>query len=137
MQTLSVFLVDDHAPFRHCLRGLLSVVPGLRVVGEADGGAALLAAARAAAPQPLADVVLMDVALRGDTGMALTRQLQAVLPASRVLALSLHDDPLLVQAMREAGAAGYRLKSEPLPQLLQAIARVGAGGRAFGPPDAP
>ncbi|MDZ7589270.1 MAG: response regulator transcription factor [Rubrivivax sp.] len=128
--TVSVFLVDDHAPFRGYLKRLLEAQGDLCVAGEAADASGALDAARRCAPLPLADVLLVDVALRGVSGIELTRQLLQLAPASRVLALSLHDDTAFVQAMAAAGALGYILKSDPLPGLLLAIANVAAGARA-------
>jgi DNA-binding NarL/FixJ family response regulator len=131
--TLSLFLVDDHAPFRSYLKQLLQEQIGLQVTGEAPSAEEGLQAARQRAPQPLADVLLVDVAMRGMGGIEFTRQALQLAPRSHVLALSLHDDKAFVQAMADAGAAGYALKSEPLSGLLWAIAQVAAGGQAFGP----
>jgi DNA-binding NarL/FixJ family response regulator len=131
--TVSVFLVDDHAPFRSYLKRLLDGQAGLHVVGEAQDGERALDAARACAPRPLAEVLLVDVAMRGMSGIELTRQLLQLAPATRVLALSLHDDAAFVQAMAAAGAVGYALKSDPLPGLLRTIVSVAAGGSGFDP----
>ena len=60
---LSVFLVDDHALYRQCLKALLAADAGLHIVGEAGDAAEALAAAGRCAPAPLADVVLLDVAM--------------------------------------------------------------------------
>lgn len=122
--TIRVYLVDDHDPFRTYLKALLEREPDLQVSGEAASGEQAIASAAACAPQPLADVLLVDVAMPGLGGVETARRLLALAPSSRLLALSLHDDAAFIHAMAGAGARGYLLKSGPLPRLLQAIRDV-------------
>lgn len=122
--TIRVYLVDDHDPFRTYLKGLLEREPDLQVCGEAASGEQAVAAAAACAPRPLADVLLLDVAMPGLGGVEAARRLLALTPALRVLALSLHSDAAFVDAMSAAGARAYLLKSDPLPLLLAAIRDV-------------
>ncbi len=126
---LSVFLVDDHAPYRQCLKGLLAAETGLRIVGEAGDASQAVAEAERCAPAPLADVVLLDVAMPGMNGVALARRLCQLAPASRLLALSMHDDASVVNAMLRSGAAGYLVKSDPLSEMLLAVRTVASGRR--------
>lgn len=124
---LCVFTVDDHAAYRRCLRELLAVDPALRLAGEAANAASALQAARACAPRPLADVVLLDVGLPDASGVALAGALRRLAPSTRILALSMHDDAAFVLAMRRAGAGGYLLKNDPLPEILAGVQAVARG----------
>lgn len=119
----NVLLVDDHAVVREGLRALLRTDRTLRIVGEAESGEE--ACARAAVLQP--DVVIMDVSLPGMNGAESTRRLLQVSPASRVIALTAHDEPAYVRDLLDAGASGFVLKRSVLPQLTRAIEAVARG----------
>jgi DNA-binding NarL/FixJ family response regulator len=72
----------------------------------------------------------MDLRLRGGVdGIEATRRLLAVHAGLRVLALSTHDDPVMVRGWRAIGGCGYMLKGDPLPELVHAL-REAAAGRA-------
>jgi DNA-binding NarL/FixJ family response regulator len=76
-------------------------------------------------------VVVLDVNLPGMNGVALAQRLLRLAPTARLLALSMHDEPAVVRAMMAAGAAGYLVKSDPLAEILRAIATVASGGQAM------
>jgi DNA-binding NarL/FixJ family response regulator len=123
---IRIVLADDHAQFRAYLKALLEQQPGLRVVGEAAHGQAVIDLLRGWGPGPPPDVVLMDVEMPGIGGVEATRTLRTRHPPLGVIALSLHHDPHVVAAMQEAGAHAYLVKGDPLPELVQAITRVAA-----------
>ena len=85
---LRLLLVDDHPIVRTGLRMLFQSEPGMQVIGEADGGAAAIAAVQKLRP----DVVIMDVAMPGMNGIEATRQIKANSPETAVLALTMHED---------------------------------------------
>ena len=118
-----LLLVDDHAIVRAGIRALLSAHDQLEVVGEADSGEAALALLVDAAP----DVVLLDLSLPGMNGIAAAKVLREALPAVRLVALSMHEDPEHVQGFLEAGGSGYVPKSSLETQLLDAIMAVSRG----------
>jgi len=120
---LTLLLADDHAAYRTCVAGLLGP-HGFVVVGEAADVPALQAWLAQAATPP--DVLLMDVQMPGGGPAAMTALL-AQHPRLRVLVLSMHDEPAIVDAMRAAGACGYVLKDDPIADLAQAIRAVAAG----------
>ncbi len=124
--SLRVLLADDHRIVREGLAALIGREPDIEVVGTASDGREAVRLAREAAP----DVVLMDVAMPGMSGVEATRQIVAELPAVRVLCLSMHVERKFVSAVLEAGAAGYLLKDCAHEELVEAIRQVTAG-RAY------
>ena len=125
-EKISLYLVDDHTGFRHCLQGLLDRERDLRVVGQADDGEQALLDARQCSPAPLADLVLLDIALPGIQGIALAQQLCGLSPRARLVGLSTHEDPVLLQALLAAGARACLSKSEPMSRVLQVLREVAA-----------
>ncbi len=123
MDTISVLLADDHDLARQALRALIDAADGLRVVAEAADGRTAARLARELEP----DVVLMDVVMPELSGVEATRRLTAELPGVRVLAISMHGDRRFVEAMLEAGAAGYLLKDGAAEELVGALRAVAAG----------
>lgn len=127
---LSLLLVDDHPMVRDGLRARLAGVPGFVVVAEAGDAAGALAALQRHAP----DLVVMDVALRGESGIQLTRQLLGRQPGLRVLVLSMYDNPGYVSEAQRAGASAYVLKDSPAEAIIDALRAVAAGGQVWPAP---
>jgi two-component system nitrate/nitrite response regulator NarL len=125
--TVRLMLVDDHPLVRDGLRARLEAVPGLRVVAEADTASSALTQAADHTP----DLVLMDIALRNESGIDITRALLAQVPALRVLVLSMFDNPAYVSEAQRAGAVGYVLKDSPAEAIVQAIHTVMGGGTVW------
>jgi DNA-binding NarL/FixJ family response regulator len=127
---INVLVADDQAVVRAGLVALLTAAPGLTVVGEAgDGRAAVTQVVRT---RP--DVVLMDVRMPGQGGLAATRQILDSMPAPpKILVLTTFDlDEYVYEALR-AGASGFLLKETEPERLLAAIHTVAAGDMLFAP----
>jgi len=92
----------------------------IQVAGEASSGAEAVELARKLKPQ----VVLMDCALQGESGINVTRTIMGSLPETAVLMLSMHSEETLVRQSFEAGARGYILKNASDLDLAAAIRRV-------------
>lgn len=122
--TIRLLIVDDHPVVRAGLRSLPQGAPDLTVVGEASNTEE--ACVTAAAGQP--DVALVDIRLRGESGVDLCRQLKAQNPALRVLFLTSFVEDDLILAGLEAGADGYLLKDGDMDRLEAAIREVAQGG---------
>jgi DNA-binding NarL/FixJ family response regulator len=126
---IRVLLVDDEALVRRGLRLILDSAGDIQVVAEATGGAeAVPLAAR-----HRADVVLMDVRMRGGDGLTATRHLLALDSAPRVVVLTTFDLDEYVFAALQAGASGFLLKDTPPQELIQAVRVVAAGDAMLSP----
>ena len=129
MKPVRVLLVDDQSLFREGLRTLLSIHPGLAVVGEAANGEETLARVKTLQPH----VILMDLRMPVMGGVETTRRLRASHPECRVIVLTTFDDDEEVFEALRAGAIGYLLKDAPSEKLVEAI-RAAACGQSFLPP---
>jgi DNA-binding NarL/FixJ family response regulator len=125
--TIRLVIVDDHALVRDGLRARLSVVEGLRVIGEAASGAEALELVAVDAP----DLMLIDVGMRGMNGIELAIELRKRHPEVRVLMLSMYDNREYVLSAIRAGAKGYVLKESPTEDILAAIGAVWRGDSYF------
>ncbi|WP_306600888.1 PocR ligand-binding domain-containing protein [Geothrix sp. 21YS21S-2] len=114
---IRILLVDDHRIMREGLLSLLQIDPDLEVVGEAQDGQQGLDLARQLKP----DVVVTDLTMPVMDGLVLTRILHREMPATKILGLSMSNEPSAASAMREAGAAGYLTKGGPSGHLIRAI----------------
>lgn len=121
-----LLLVDDHAVVRTGLRMLLEGEADMEIVGEAGTGAEALAAVEALRP----DVVLMDIGLPDQSGIDATRAIKRLVPATAVVALTIHEDEEYFFRMLEAGATGYVPKRAAPEELLTAI-RTAALGEVY------
>jgi DNA-binding NarL/FixJ family response regulator len=128
-QSIRVLLVDDHALVRAGIRSLLSSMPSVQVVGEAASGEEALALSEREHP----DIVLMDIAMKGLTGLEAAARIHERQPQVRVVILSMHSgEEYVMQAMR-AGAAGYLLKDAATGELELALRSVMRGESWFSP----
>lgn len=123
MNKIKVVLVDDHDIVMDGMESILNESPGMEVMGKASSAAAAEALVRRLAP----DLVLTDISMGEVSGLELTRTLTARYPLVRVLVLSMHDDLQLIEALLDAGAAGYLLKNVRQAELFAAIDAVLAG----------
>ena len=122
-----VVLVDDHAMFRSGVRH--DIGDRVQLVGEGEDVPTAVAAIVAAVP----DVVLLDVHLPGGGGIEVIKQVTAVEPGVKFLALSVSDAAEDVIGVIRAGARGYVTKSISADELVEAIGRVAEGDAVFSP----
>jgi len=126
---IRVLLVDDHAVVREGYRRLLERDENLTVVGEAAAmGEALMLDAQL---QP--DVIVLDIALPGVSGIEILRRLIARRPDARVLMFSMYQDGIYATHAMNAGAFGYLSKASAPDLLVSAVRAVAAGSRYMSP----
>ncbi len=123
---IRVLIVDDHTIVRAGIRLLLQAEDDIQVVGEAGDGETAVAAVAELRP----DVVLMDVAMPGISGLEATRTIKHRWPDVQVLALTMHRSDDYFFRMLEAGASGYVLKGADPGELITAI-RIVHRGQVF------
>jgi DNA-binding NarL/FixJ family response regulator len=115
-----LFLADDHAIIR---QGIKRALTDMTVVGEASTAEELLKGL----PKHLCDVLLLDLALPGESGVRLIPQIKALCPHVRIIVFSMFSEPEYARHALEAGAAGYVLKTASMQDLRDAIRQVLAG----------
>jgi NarL family two-component system response regulator LiaR len=126
---ISVLIADDHPFVRHGLRTYLETLEDMEVLDEAADGAQAVALAERLLP----DVVLMDLVMPELDGIEATRQIKAVSPATKVIALTSFDDDEKVFPAIKAGAAGYLLKDVRPAELAEAVRKASRGEALLAP----
>jgi len=122
--TITVSIVEDAAGVREGLVRLLNSSPGFRCIASYPTGEAALAEIPAQPP----DVVLMDLDLPGIKGVECVRKLKTLLPAIRVVMLTVYENPEHIFDALSAGAIGYLIKKRLPGDLLQAVEDAHSGG---------
>ncbi|NMG46248.1 response regulator [Aromatoleum toluvorans] len=130
---IRILLVDDHAVVREGYRRLLERRADLRVEAEAASADEALQRLREFTP----DLIVLDLSLPGMGGIELARRILQRQPDARILAFSMHRDPLFASQAMRAGALGYVTKSSSPEVLIQAVYKVARGERILSPDIAP
>jgi two-component system invasion response regulator UvrY len=120
---IRVLLADDHAMVREGLCRVLEDTDDISVVGEADNGFAAVSLAQQTEP----DVAVLDYTMPKLDGLAVTERIRALLPKTKILILTVHDNIQFAARILEAGAHGFLLKEEAADRLITAIRVVHAG----------
>ena len=128
MGEIRVVLVDDHAIFRNGLRELLEE-RGIDVVAEASDGETAVQVVRDVAP----DVVAMDIAMPGMSGIEATSEVRAAAPSAKVIMLTVSADERDVEQAIVAGACGYVLKDAAVEEIVAGIHAAAAGDALLSP----
>jgi two-component system response regulator NreC len=127
--SVRVLIVDDHAVFRAGLRLLINAETDMEAVGEAGNARDAVFQARALKP----DVVLLDVVMPDQSGLDIVPTLLHERPETKVLVLSMQDDPQYVRQAFANGANGYILKEAADTEVVTAIREVAAGNNYVHP----
>lgn len=122
-RNLRILLADDHVTVRQGLKMLIESQGDMTVVSEASDGSAAVEQARTLRP----DVVVMDISMGEPNGLAVTPEVLAASPSSRVLILTMHGEEEYLTAALRAGASGYLVKSAATRELVDAVRSVARG----------
>ena len=118
-----VVLVEDHPLFRERLGQLINKDVGMAVCGESDN----IREAMAIITREQPDIAIVDITLRGSSGLELIKDLKAQGIDIPVLVLSMHEESLYAERVLRAGAKGYITKNEASSEIILAIRQVLAG----------
>jgi DNA-binding NarL/FixJ family response regulator len=115
-----ILLVDDHPIVLQGLKQLINEEDALTVCGEASDSSETLEAVESLKP----DLAIVDLSLKGGSGLDLIKTLRARHPEILVLVLSMHEESLYAERALRAGARGYVMKEEATECLIAAIRKV-------------
>jgi DNA-binding NarL/FixJ family response regulator len=121
---ITIVLADDHAIIRQGLTPLFEGEAGMELVAEAGNGQEAWKLIESLRP----DVAILDISMPEMTGIEVTRKVVDSGLSTRVILLTMHEDPSAVLQAQEAGASGYVLKDNSFEELVQAVRIVVAGG---------
>jgi DNA-binding NarL/FixJ family response regulator len=120
MKPVRVLLADDHALVRAGLRELLQKLPDVEVVAEAGDGREALSLVKTALP----NLVLLDITMKGLTGLEAAERIVKDFPGVKVVMLSMHANEEYVLRALRAGVSGYIIKDAAIVELELAIKAV-------------
>jgi DNA-binding NarL/FixJ family response regulator len=129
MTPYQVMLADDHALFRSGVKRILEEIPGVQVVGEAADGMQLLALLKESTP----DLVILDISMPNLRGLEIIQEIKTSYPQVQILMLTMHKNPEYLSYALGAGAAGFLLKEDADPELLEAVAAIRRGKTYLSP----
>ena len=128
-EPVRVLVVDDQELFRRGLTMLLGVEPDIKVVGEAGDG--ISAATMVANVVP--DIVLLDVRMPKRTGLEACMEIKQLVPAARIIMLTVSDEEADLYEAVKNGASGYLLKDSSIDEVAQAVHVVAEGQSLISP----
>ncbi|MFQ5613941.1 MAG: response regulator [Anaerolineae bacterium] len=126
---IRILIADDHPLFREGVAHSLNNQDGLTVIGEASSGEE----AFKLAAELLPDIVLLDITMPGEGGIATARRISATCPITRIIMLTVSEDEDDLMNALKAGACGYVLKGVSARQLVDAVRAVAAGEAYISP----
>jgi len=126
---IKIIVADDHAVVRAGLRMVLEAQPDLDVIAEADDVASTLRKVRAHRP----DVLLLDLNMPDESSLPKIPELRESSPDTRIVVLTMQNDPAFAREALQAGIAGYVLKESAADEVVQAVRQVLEGRTYLNP----
>jgi DNA-binding NarL/FixJ family response regulator len=118
-----ILIVDDHPIVRQGLVQMIGHEPDMIVCGEAESAHEALKVIATGAP----DVAVVDLSLKGVSGLELLKDIKVRYPKLPVLVLSMFDESIYAERALRAGARGYMMKEEASEKVLTAVRNILAG----------
>lgn len=128
-KTTRLIIADDHPLFRRGLKHALAESGDIEVACETDNGDELLSLIK----KDEFDMVLLDIAMPGKSGLDLLKQLKSEHPKLPILVLSVYPEEQYAVRFIKAGASGYLTKESAAEKLVEAIRKVAGGGKYASP----
>jgi two-component system invasion response regulator UvrY len=125
MEKVTLLIIDDHTLVREMWSFILNSSPDFQVVGEAENAEQGLMLVKFLHPC----VVVMDINLPGMNGIEATKQIQKLSPSTKVLGVSMHNQPWYAKKMMQGGAWGYVTKNSSREEMFTAIGEIVKGNR--------
>jgi DNA-binding NarL/FixJ family response regulator len=118
-----IFIVDDHALIRRGLATLIGAESDMEVCGQAEDAATALQEIIKIQP----DLAIVDISLKGNSGLELIKNIKAFNPKVQILVLSMHHESVYALRVLKAGARAYVMKQDVINKVLEAIRRIRNG----------
>ena len=126
---IRILIVDDHAIVRRGIREITGEIPEVSLIDEAENGRQALKKIALSSYE----LVLLDIAMPGDSGLEILRQIKNIYPETSVIILSMYSDVSYVFRALKAGADGYVPKDNTPDDLVDAITTVMQGKSYISP----
>ncbi|WP_319567900.1 response regulator transcription factor [Cohaesibacter marisflavi] len=126
-EKIRIVIADDHALVRDGIRARLELEETIEIVAEAEDGFQAIEKARDFQP----DILMLDISMPNCNGLEAAEQIHIVSPDSRILFLSMHDNPEYVRAAVKSGASGFLLKDIGASDMVKAIETISQGDYYF------
>lgn len=125
MEKITILIADDHKLIRETWSFILNNDKRFSVVDQCASGSDAVRLSKEKKPQ----IVLMDINMSEMNGLEATEQIRKISPSSKIIAVSMHNQPAYVKKMMKLGARGYITKNSPVDELLSAIMEVNSGNK--------
>jgi DNA-binding NarL/FixJ family response regulator len=123
MNQINILFVDDHPLIRKAWKFILNQDPRFNLIGECDNGEQAVTLATQLCP----DIVIMDIRMRGMSGIEATQLIRKSCPNAKIIGLSYHMLPEYAEEMIRNGAMGYLTKISSREEIFKAIVEVQKG----------
>jgi DNA-binding NarL/FixJ family response regulator len=118
-----IFIVDDHALIRRGLATLIGAEADMEVCGQAEDAATALNQIIKIQP----DLIIVDISLKGNSGLELIKNIKAFSPKIQILVLSMHHESIYALRVLKAGARAYVMKQDVVNKVIDAVRRIRNG----------